>query len=179
MLNPELARAHLVLLGYGLLRDELIAESEDPRYGGRLHVLDAVAPEDLLPWVASADVGAMALPPATRNLVLSTPNKLFECLAAGTPPVVSDFPLMRRIVMDDPLGSLGAVCDPNDTDSVARALAGIMGLDGAAGASLRARCLAAAHDRWNWESEVASLVAAYPGVGDSVAGSGGLAGAAR
>jgi len=179
MLKPELARAHLALLGYGPLREELIAESEDPRYGGRLHVLDAVAPEDLLPWVASADVGAMALPPVTRNLVLATPNKLFECLAAGTPPVVSDFPLMRRIVMDDPLGSLGAVCDPNDTDSVARALAGIMGLDDAAGAALRARCRAAARDRWNWESEVASLVAAYPGLDGAVAGSEGFAGAAR
>ncbi len=161
MLEPELADAHLVLLGYGQLRDALAEDAADPRFGGRIHVLDAVAPEELLPWVASADVGAMALPAATRNLVLATPNKLFECLAAGTPPVVSALPLMRRIVMDDPLGQLGAVCDASDTGSVARALAGILGLDAAAREALRARCLAAARERWNWETEVGRLVAAY------------------
>ncbi len=128
---------------------------------GRVHVIDAVAPNELLPWVASADVGAMALPAATRNLVLATPNKLFECLAAGTPPVVSDLPLMRQIVMDDPLGPLGAVCDAQDTASVARAIAEILQPDPAARQELRARCAEAAHERWNWENEVARLTAAY------------------
>jgi glycosyltransferase involved in cell wall biosynthesis len=161
MLEPELAHAHLALLGYGRLRDELAAQAADPRYGGRIHVLDAVAPEELVPWVASADVGAMALPATTRNLVLATPNKLFECLAAGTPPVVSNLPLMRRIVMDDPLGPLGAICDPDDTRSVALALAGILDLDQAAREELRARCLTAARERWNWETEVGRLVRAY------------------
>ena len=161
MLEPELAGAHLALLGYGLIRDELVQGAADPRYGRRIHVLDPVEPDALLPWVASADVGAMALPSVTRNLYLATPNKLFECIAAGTPPVVSDFPLMRRIVMDDPLGPLGATCDPDDTRSIACALAGIIGLDPAARSELRQRCRVAARDRWNWESEVAGLVAAY------------------
>ena len=119
----------------------------------------------------------MALPPATRNLVLSTPNKLFECLAAGTPPVVSNLPLMRRIVMDDPLGPLGAVCDPDNTRSVAVALAGVLSLDDAAKAALRARCLRAAHDRWNWETEVANLVTAYANLHGRAAGSPASAGA--
>ncbi len=83
MLEPELADAHLALLGYGLLRDELIKQASDPRYQGRIHVLDAVAPEELLPWVASADVGAMALPAATRNLVLATPKA--SCSSAWPP----------------------------------------------------------------------------------------------
>ena len=161
MREPELAAAHLALLGYGQMRDLLVEQAADPRFGGRVHVLDAVAPEELLPWVASADVGAMVLPPATRNLVLATPNKLFECLAAGTPPVVSDLPLMRQIVMDDPLGPLGAVCDPEDTRSVAQALAGILDLDPGAREALRGRCLAAARERWNWETEVGRLTAAY------------------
>ncbi len=161
MLEPELAHAHLVLLGYGSERDELAAKGADPRYGGRIHVLSAVPPRELLPWVASADVGAMALPAATRNLVLATPNKLFECLAAGTPPVVSGMPLMRQIVMDDPLGPLGAVCDPEDTASVARAIAGILDLEPVPREALRARCAAAARERWNWESEVARLTTAY------------------
>ncbi len=161
MLEPELREVHLALLGYGPLQDTLIEIAGDPRYLGRIHVLDAVAPDALLPWVASADVGAMAMPPATKNLVLSTPNKLFECLAAGTPPVVSDFPLIRRIVMDDPGGPLGAICDPSDTRSVALALAGILRPDPEIRMALRRRCHAAADERWNWEAEAGRLVAEY------------------
>jgi glycosyltransferase involved in cell wall biosynthesis len=162
MVEPELSKAHLALLGYGPLRAALEQDAADPRYGGRVHVLDAVPPGELLPWVASADVGAMALPSATRNLVLATPNKLFECLAAGTPPVVSsDLPLMRRIVMDDPLGPLGAACDASGPRSLALALAGILDADAAARRELRRRCLGAARERWNWETEVSRLVATY------------------
>lgn len=164
MLEPALRDAHLALLGYGHLRDRLIEAAAEPRFGGRVHVLDAVAPDDLLAWVASADVGAMAMPGTTRNLRLSTPNKLFECLAAGTPVVVSDFPLVRAIVLDDPLGPLGAACDPSDASDLARALAGILGLDRATYEALRRRCLAAAAARWNWESEVTGLLAAYAGL---------------
>jgi glycosyltransferase involved in cell wall biosynthesis len=161
MSEPELEHAHLVLLGYGQLRDRLTQTAAEPRFGGRIHLIDAVPPDQLLPWVASADVGAMTLPAASRNLVLATPNKLFECLAAGTPPVVSDLPLMRRIVMDDPLGPLGDVCDPTDTRSIALAIGRILGQDDAARAALRSRCLAAAGARWNWEAEASRLVAAY------------------
>lgn len=161
MLEPELHRAHLALLGYGQLRDSLVQTAAEPQFGGRIHLIDAVPPDELLPWVASADVGAMTLPAASRNLVLATPNKLFECLAAGTPPVVSDLPLMRRIVMDDPLGPLGGVCDSLDPRSIALALADVLDLDPDAREGLRGRCLAAAAARWNWEAEVSRLVAAY------------------
>ncbi len=161
MPEPELQDAHLVLLGYGQLRDRLTETAAEPRFGGRIHLIDAVPPDQLLPWVASADVGAMTLPAGSRNLVLATPNKLFECLAAGTPPVVSDLPLMRSIVMDDPLGPLGDVCDPTDTRSIALAIGRILHRDAADRAALRARCLAAAEARWNWEAEADRLVTAY------------------
>ena len=90
---------------------ELAAE---PRFGGRLHVLKAVSPDVLPAWVASADVGVMAIQASTLNHRLSSPNKLFESIATGLPVVVSDFLEMRRIVLDDPDGPLGAVCDPAD-----------------------------------------------------------------
>ena len=58
-------------------------EAADPRYGGRLHVLAAVPPDELLDWVVDADVGVMPIQTSTLNHYLSTPNKLFECLAGG------------------------------------------------------------------------------------------------
>lgn len=160
ILEPGLESAHAVLLGYGELHDELVAQAADDRYGGRLHVLDAVAPEDLPAWVAPADVGIVAIQASTLNHRLSTPNKLFECLAVGVPVVASDFPEMRRIV-HDPLGSLGELCDPSSPADLARAIRAILDLSPDARAELRARCLKASHERWNWETEGGRLVALY------------------
>jgi glycosyltransferase involved in cell wall biosynthesis len=75
--------------------------------------------------------------------------------------VSSDFPARRQIVLDDPDGPLGAVCDPTDPRAIARALGSILGLSPADRDALRARCLRAAHERWNWEMESAKLVGLY------------------
>ena len=126
-----------------------------------MHVLPAVPPDELSDWVASADVGAMPNQPRTLNERLSTPNKLFETLAVGLPVVSSDFPERRRIIIGDPDGPLGALCDPTNPASIAAALRSVLDLDPAARDDLRRRCLQAAHERWNWETEGARLVQLY------------------
>jgi glycosyltransferase involved in cell wall biosynthesis len=161
ILQPGMERVHAVFLGYGSLRGWLDREATDPLYGGRFHVLDAVPPAELVPWVASADVGVMAIQPSTLNHRLSTPNKLFECLAAGTPVVASDFQEMRRIVLDDPDGPLGEVCDPVAPQAIAAAIRRLLDLAPEAMADLRARCLQAARERWNWETESRALLELY------------------
>ena len=161
LLEPGMERVHAVFLGYGSERANLVARVADPRYGGRAHVLDAVPPHELPPWVASADLGVMPIQRSTLNHYLSTPNKLFESLAAGVPVVASDFPEMRRIVLDDPDAPLGAVCDPADPSSIARAIRSVLERPADETAALRARCLRAAHERYNWETEVSRLVSLY------------------
>ena len=161
VLGPGLEAVHAVFLGYGSREAALRALATEARYGGRLHVLEAVSPDVLPAWVASADVGVMAIQASTLNHRLSSPNKLFESIATGLPVVVSDFVEMRRIVLDDPDGPLGAVCDPADPASIAAAIRSILELGPDEREALRARCLRAAHERWNWETESAGLVALY------------------
>ena len=161
ILEPGLEAVHAVFLGYGKQRAMLDQMASDPQFGGRLHVLDAVPPTELLPWVASADVAVMCLQPSTLNHVLSTPNKLFEALAAGVPVVVSDFKEMREIVLGNPEGPLGTVCRPTEVADIARAIRQVVELPATEAAALRSRCLRAAHERWNWETESARLVALY------------------
>ena len=163
--EPGLERVHAVYMGYGSQKAMVEGLAADPRSGGRAHVLAAVPPSELGPWVASADVGVMAIQPSTLNHRLSTPNKLFESLAAGLPVVTSDFTEMREIVLDDPLGPLGEVCRPDDPADLARAIRAILDLPPEEREALRARCLAAAHARWNWEAEVAGLLQLYQDVG--------------
>ena len=124
-------------------------------------MLGPVPPDEVVGWVSGSDVAVMALQPSTLNHVLSTPNKLFEALAAGVPVVASDFPGLRSIVVDDPDGPLGEVCDPTDPAAIAAAILRVIDLTPDEAADLRRRCLIAAHERWNWESESAKLLALY------------------
>jgi glycosyltransferase involved in cell wall biosynthesis len=162
--EPGLERAHLVLLGFGENRDRYLEASTEPGLAGRVHVLDPVPPPDLPRWIASADIGAMPIQRSTLNHYLSTPNKLFESLGAGIPVVASDFPAMHRIVIDNPAGPLGAVCDPARVEEIAAEIRSIVELDARAASALRSRCLAAAHDRWNWQLESSGLVRLYEGL---------------
>jgi glycosyltransferase involved in cell wall biosynthesis len=151
----------LILMGDGPLRPALERLAGEPRADGRVHVLPPVPPAELVAWIAAADVGAMVNQPVSRNERISTPNKLFECLAAGIPVVSSDFPARRRIVIDDPDGPLGAVCDPTDPGAIAAALRDVLDRSAEGTADLRRRVLAAAHARWTWERQAATLLEVY------------------
>lgn len=167
LLVPALGSAHLALLGYGPSRSALVELAADRRFRGRVHVLDAVPPSELLDWVAGADVDVIPLQHSTLNHWLCTPNKLWESLAVGVPVVVSDFPEMRRVVLDDPDGPLGSVCDPARPESIAAAIRTIIELPEDERTSLRARCLEAAHERWSWERESSRLIDLYEEIQDS------------
>jgi glycosyltransferase involved in cell wall biosynthesis len=123
--------------------------------------VDPVTPPELLAWVASADLGVMPNPGLTLNDQFSSPNKLFECLAAGTPVVASDFPTIHRIVLGDPDGPLGGLCDPSRIDSIIDAILAIAHLQPARQQDLRERCLRATALRWNWDREADTLRALY------------------
>ncbi len=159
MTGPGLERAHLVFLGYRAVFLEHILNRTDLH--GRIHYLPAVPPEDVPAWVAGADVDVMAILPNDLNSRLSTPNKLFESLAAGTPVVSSDLPERRRIILDEAHGPLGVLCDPTDPRAIARAIRAILEAPPEERAAMRARCLRAAHDRWNWETQSAQLLQLY------------------
>jgi len=159
--DPRLAAAHLVFLGYGPLEATLRAAAVEPALAGRVHVLKAVAPEVLDRWVSGADVGMCTVLPSTLNHRISTPNKLFESIGAGVPVVGSDFATMRDIVLGDPDGPLGAVCDPTNAHDVATAIHSILSMSPSDRADLRARCIRAAAARWNWEAQATRLTELY------------------
>ena len=161
MLEPGLEPAHLVFLGFGPGTAEVRELAAQPRFAGRIHLLDPVPPMDVVRWVASADIAAMAIQATNRSYYLSTPNKMFEAFAAGVPVAASDFPGFRSIVADDPDGPLGELCDPADPSSIGRAIRALIELSPEDRADLSARVRKAARERWNWETESARLVELY------------------
>ncbi|MFL5751108.1 MAG: glycosyltransferase family 4 protein [Chloroflexota bacterium] len=150
--------AVLVLLGYGVMRDELERRASDPVVDGRLHVLAAVPPEDLLDWVASADVAAMPIQPTTLNHGLTTPNKLFEAMAGGVPVVASDLPGMASIVLET---GCGVLCDPTDPAMIAASIRRVLEASAAERSAWRAGGRGAVAGRYSWESQVEGLLREY------------------
>ena len=156
---PQVERAVLVLLGFGPLAGRYEAIAADPATNGRVRVMPAVAPAELLEWVASADVAAMPILPTTLNHRLTTPNKLFEAISAGVPVVASDLPGMAGIIRSIDAGQL---VDPTDPAALAAGLTAVLD----AGprrrrTARRERLLGAARDTYNWEVQSARLFAEF------------------
>jgi glycosyltransferase involved in cell wall biosynthesis len=151
----RLPDAALVMLGSvvnAAWSEALQARSADPRFVGRHVVLPAVHPDEVRLWAASADVSIIAVPANSLNQRLSTPNKFWESLAAGTPVVIGkDLEVMRAVVEAD---RLGEVADPLDPDDLARALGEILDQPSATYDAMRGRCLDASRERYNWETAV-------------------------
>lgn len=150
--------AALVLLGYGDWALKLSAQSEAPPYRGRVFVLPAVPPAELIDWTASADVMAMAIQPTTVNHEYTTPQKLFEAIAAGVPVVASDLPGMAAIVRESGVGEL---CDPTSPVSIAQAIRRILERPASDQETMRAHILDVARERYNWGAQLSTLFGLY------------------
>jgi glycosyltransferase involved in cell wall biosynthesis len=154
----EVQGAALVLLGYGSLRDALMSRAARPPYAGCVFVLPPVPPSELLEWTASSDVMVMAIQPTTLNHRFTTPQKLFEALAAGVPVVASDLPGMADIVGAT---QAGVVCDPTSPASIAAAIREVLQQPAADLATMRERARRAADETYNWDRQAAALFEVY------------------
>lgn len=154
----EVPGAALVLLGYGSLRETLTSRTGQPQYAGRVYVLPPVPPSELLEWTASSDVMVMAIQPTTLNHRYTTPQKLFEALAAGVPVVASDLPGMADIV--EATGA-GVVCDPTSPTSIATAIREILQQPATDLTAMRERARRAANETYNWDRQATALFEVY------------------
>lgn len=145
----ELDDTALVVIGFGPWAERLRERDRDPRYAGRHFTLPPVHPDALADWTASADVSIIAVPANSLNQRLSTPNKFWESLTAGTPVVVGrDLTVMRAIVEESGLGAIA------DLDSLGSGLNAVLGLPDAELRAMRERCLEVTRTRYNWETAV-------------------------
>ena len=154
--------AVLALLGFGSREGMYRSMAEDPPYAGRVVLLPAVPPSELLAWTASADVMVMPIQPTTPNHEFTTPQKLWEAIAAGVPMVASDLPGMADVIRT---AGVGVLCDPKSPASIARGIRQLLDRSPRERAATRAHVLAMAHERYNWESQVEALFGLYAELG--------------
>jgi glycosyltransferase involved in cell wall biosynthesis len=110
----------LVLMGYGEYGEALVRRAAERGVAGRVHLVETRPRYDFLRWTASADVGVIPYP-ADRdvNSRLSSPNKLYEYIAARLPILANDLPFVRSVVEGN---DFGVVAELETEAAFARAL---------------------------------------------------------
>mgnify|MGYP002351640297 CR=1 FL=1 len=151
------SRHHVLFLGNGHPREphvmELVAAAS--RAHSNIHWMPAVPHERIVDTIRSADIG-LCLIEGHVDLSdrLSSPNKLFEYLAADLPPLCSDLPIARW--------ELGELADTWILHEPARDLP-------TAVEQLTSADVAQFQQQWGglrtWNQEVAALLAAYKSLG--------------
>ena len=148
--------AAVVFMGYGRL-EPFIAEAVSA-HPGRIYLLPAVRPDDLMPWTASADVSFVGQPPRTLNQRMNLPNKLFESMMAGVPVVVSEGNEQCRLTTDE---AVGRCVDIDDPAAIAAACADLLAAPADEQRALHAHCREVALAKYTWDHTAVGLVELY------------------
>jgi glycosyltransferase involved in cell wall biosynthesis len=152
----DLRYATLVLMGWGLLEDELRERIAAANLEDRVRMIPPVEQKDLLAFTSGADVGVIPYRPVGLNNTFTTPNKLFEYIRAGVAIAASRLPELVRFVEKPGLGS---TFNPDDPADIARVLNGLTESPERL-AAIRERTVAA-RDRFVWERESQVLLDIY------------------
>lgn len=98
---------HIVIMGDGPLKDQLVKQSRRLKRQGHIHFHPAVPQETLIHYTAAADAGIIPYQATCLNTRFCSPNKLYEFIAAGLPIIATTLPELQRIIEKDNIGVVG------------------------------------------------------------------------
>ena len=78
---------------------------------------DFVHHAEVARFISSADIGLIPYERVGINHYLCSPSKLFHYIMAEIPVACSDFPFLRKVVLEN---GVGAVFDPSDPEASPR-----------------------------------------------------------
>jgi glycosyltransferase involved in cell wall biosynthesis len=146
----------IVLMGDGLLKGSLQLQAKELGLEDRVIFVLPVLPDSIASTLAQADVGAVLITNQSIHYDYSMPNKLFECIAAGLPLIVSHCQEIADLTQKY---DLGVVCDPTQPKEIA---AGILKLLEPSNLLRYKHNVCAARDSFlNWETEEKKLIGLY------------------
>lgn len=152
----RLDRGTIVLMGWGTLEDELRSLIAREGLEERVRIVPPVPPGEVVARATEASIGVIPYEPVGLNNAYSTPNKLFDYMAAGLPVAASRLPELIRFVEG---GEMGLTFTPGDPVALADALNQILA-DPQRYEQMQAQARESAR-RYTWEQESAKLLALY------------------
>jgi glycosyltransferase involved in cell wall biosynthesis len=142
----------LAILGDGPLKETLLREVKRLGLRDRIFLGARADERDLVPVIASADVGLLPYQAVGINHAIATPNKLFEYLQARVPIATSRLPMIERIMEE---ARTGGYVDYSSTEAAAD---GLRAFVRRTLPDIMPDALDAAAERFAWEREEGGLV---------------------
>lgn len=121
----KLPQCHLAVVGPRDPAAEslLLVKARHLGVSGRLHLLAAVPPAQVVPFIKEADLAVIPSTGPGLNYQYSLPNKLFEAVLAGLPVVVPNLQTMRSFVESR---EIGVTVHEHSADGFASAISQIL-----------------------------------------------------
>lgn len=149
--------ARWVIIGDGLLRDEVAAEVERLGLSGLADLTGIVPHADAVKLLASCDVCVSPhVPNPDGTRFFGSPTKLFEYMGLGKPIVASDLEQIGEVLDHERSGLL---CAPGDVAAAADCVVRLLG-DPELAARLGAAALDDARERYSWVAHVRRILEA-------------------
>ncbi len=153
-LTADLPHVGLVIVGDGPLRGEIERRIAGMKIENRVRLTGMVPPGKLISYTMGADAGLLLMEAAALNNRLALPQKLFQYISAGVPPIVTSLPCLREIVKKD---DLGLVLDEKPSISDQRLVSEFLNLKLK---NASQRCVSV-RDKYSWQSEGLKLIHVY------------------
>ncbi|MDB2416009.1 glycosyltransferase [Pseudomonadales bacterium] len=109
---------HIVFLGDGRLKGQILQYGQTFK---NIHHHDPVEHSEVVKIASSADVGLCLIENISVSDYFSLPNKLFEYLFSGLKVIGSDFPEIRRVLLEH---NAGITCE-NSSEALREALSSV------------------------------------------------------
>lgn len=110
----------LTISGYGPLEERLKLLVKSEGLDDRITFSGRYQPDDTFRNIIGHDIGILPFDPVTKNILYTSPNKLFDYAMGGLAVASSDLPFMRTIIEQY---DIGRVFPRNDSDAIAVSLA--------------------------------------------------------
>ena len=123
----------------------------------RLHLVDPVPPNTVVPFIRDADVSLLPIQNVCLSYYYCMPNKLLESVTGGVPVAVANLIELRNFVEKN---RCGVVMDETNPVEIAQAIRRIC--DDRASYCLDDTQINAMKQKYSWETQARTLLAHYP-----------------
>jgi len=127
--------------------------------GDRVAFTGPLPTPDYLRHTGVLDIGLAVFHAASANLVNVMPQKLFDYMGLGVPTVISDFPAMRRVAIDD--CHFAIAVDPDSPESIRKGIAALAN-DPEQRRAMAESAIRRFRDTYCWERQEEALRASHP-----------------
>ncbi|MGI9143218.1 MAG: glycosyltransferase, partial [Fluviibacter sp.] len=149
---------HMVYLTWGMEIHEFERMSTNLGIRDRVHFLNPVPWSEIVYWAASVDVGVMPYQALDLNTRISSPNKMYEFIAAGTPMIgSSELVNVAKVV---PIEGFGVLRPLHVATDYAEVINEIFDPEQGGPGRFRANLIDKAH-KYLWRAEASGFEAMY------------------